>query len=243
MPYRRLPKTDASRLKALKTLLDNNDIYTARDRFIDWKDINNARTAHDRLLTLVKQYEVDKQAQSRGHARVLPLQRNASMYLSHFMQVLRMCIERGEIKKTATKLYSLPDDITVLPPIQVIGQILEWGPKIINGEKERIKQGGRPIYNPTIGMVSTHFDIFREEYEKHCLLQQRTREMESQLKDLRPGIDELIERIWNQIEQHFMGERVIDRVEDCERFGVKYYYRRKELKAMREAEANSSDKE
>ena len=31
MPYRRLPKTDAARLKALKTLLDNNDIYTVRN--------------------------------------------------------------------------------------------------------------------------------------------------------------------------------------------------------------------
>ena len=45
MPYRRLPKTDAARLKALKTLLDNNDIYTVRNKFIDWKLINNAQNA------------------------------------------------------------------------------------------------------------------------------------------------------------------------------------------------------
>lgn len=51
MPYRRLPKTDAARLKALKTLLDNNDIYTARNKFIDWKLINSAQPLHDRLLT------------------------------------------------------------------------------------------------------------------------------------------------------------------------------------------------
>ena len=44
MPYRRLPNTDKSRLSALKTLLDNNDIYMARDRFLEWKDINQART-------------------------------------------------------------------------------------------------------------------------------------------------------------------------------------------------------
>ena len=96
MPYRRLPKTDKSRLAALKTLLDNNNIYTARDRFIDWKDINNARTCYDRLLTLVNQYDMDKQAQSRGRLRLNPLQRNATMYLSHFMQVFKMCVERGE---------------------------------------------------------------------------------------------------------------------------------------------------
>lgn len=230
MPYRRLPKTDRSRLAALEKLLDNNDIYTARDRFIDWKDINEARTLHDRLLTLVKQYDMDKRAQSRGRMRVEPLQRNATIYLSHFMQVLKMCVERGEIKRTAMTLYGLPEDLGVLPQVQQISQLLEWGDKIVLGEKERIKQGGRPIYNPTVGMVCTHLDIFAEAYEKHRQLQDRTREMERQLKDVRPSVDQLVERIWNQVEQHFMGDRVIDRVEECEKFGVKYYYRRKEKK-------------
>ena len=228
MPYRRLPKTDKSRLLALKTLLDNNDIYTARDRFIDWKDINDARTYYDRLLTLVKQYEADRRAQTRGRSRVKPLQHKAMLYLSHFMQVLKMSIERGEIKRSALKLYSLPDDISTLPQVQLVSQILDWEPKIVAGEKERIKQGGRPIYNPTAGMVATHADILREAYDRHCQLQQRTRDMEAQLREARPDIDDLIERVWNQVEQHFMGDKVIDRVEECERFGVKYYYRRKE---------------
>lgn len=228
MPYRRLPKTDKSRLAALKTLLDNNNIYTARDRFIDWKDINNARTCYDRLLTLVNQYDMDKQAQSRGRLRLNPLQRNATMYLSHFMQVFKMCVERGEIKKQLISLYSLPSDLTVLPVVQQAGQILEWGPKVVAGEKERIKRGGRPIYNPSVGMVSTHLDIFIEAYERHQAILVRTRDLEQQLKKMRPSVDEVIMRLWNQIEDHFRGGRVIDRMEECAKFGVKYYYRKGE---------------
>ena len=30
-----------------------------------------------------------------------------------------------------------------------------------------------------------------------------------------------------------MGEKVIDRVEECEKYGIKYYYRRKEKKQMK----------
>lgn len=227
MPYRRLPNTDKSRLKALSTLLENNELYTVRDRFIDWKDINKAKTAYDKLLTLVNQYEIDKKAQSRGKGRIDKLQRNAVLYMSHFMQVLRMSIERGEIKKKALEFYSLSDDMAALN-FQTISILLEWGPKIIAGEKARLKKGGRPIYNPTIGMVSTHFEIYKEAYEKHQFLQRRTREMERQLKEVRPSIDELILKIWNDIENHFMGEKVIDRVEECEKYGIKYYYRRKE---------------
>ena len=65
MPYRRLPKTDAARLKALKTLLDNNDIYTVRNRFVDWKTLNRVQPAYDKLFTVCQQYRIRLQAQSR----------------------------------------------------------------------------------------------------------------------------------------------------------------------------------
>ena len=107
MPYRRLPNTDAARLRALKTVLDSNDIYTVRNRFIDWKTINSAQPAYDRLLTAAEQYRLSYAAQLRGAGKLDKLQRNAQMYVSHFMQVLRMAVERGEIKKQALGLYGL----------------------------------------------------------------------------------------------------------------------------------------
>ena len=54
MPYRRLPKTDAARLKVLKTVLENNDIYTVRNRVVDWSVLNKCRPAYDRLLTAME---------------------------------------------------------------------------------------------------------------------------------------------------------------------------------------------
>ena len=236
MPYRRLPNTDRSRLKALKTLLDNNDIYMARDRFLEWKDINQARTEYDLLLTAVNQYEVDKKAQWRNGSRIEQLQRRAYIYVSHFVQVLMMCVARGEIKPQAMKLYGMEPDAVMIPLDNSITDIMEWAPKIIKGEKERIKKGGRPIYNPTIGMVETHFDIFSEAYSKQKALRKRTADMENRLKELRPDIDALILRIWDQVEAHFSheGELVIDRMEDCQKFGIRYYMRRKEKKMKNE---------
>lgn len=241
MPYRRLPKTDSSRLRSLKTLLENNEIYTVREHFIDWKDINAARTAYDRLLTAVEQYRVNRNAQVRSVERIVKLQRTATMYLSHFMQVLKMSVERGEIKRATLQLYSLPDDITVLPTVHTIAALTEWAPKIVAGEKARIKQGGRPIFNPTIGMVQTHADIFAEAYRKQRTLQQRTLESEQRLKEIRPDTDALILRLWDQIEQHFLADTVAGRVDDCRRFGVIYYYRRKEKEQAAAAEAQNEE--
>ncbi len=84
------------------------------------------------------------------------------MYVSHFLQVLFMCVERGEIKKSALKLYGLSEHATALPNLKTQEGLAEYGKWVIEGEKERIKQGGRPIYKPTIGMVSTDHDVFME---------------------------------------------------------------------------------
>ena len=112
MPYRRLPKTDAARLKALKTLLDNNDIYTVRNKFIDWKLINSAQPLHDRLLTATEQYKISLSAQVRNAKKIDSLQYRACMFLSHFIQVLLMSVERGEIKRKKLLLYELSEDAT-----------------------------------------------------------------------------------------------------------------------------------
>ena len=228
MPYRRLPKTDAARLRALKTLLDNNDIYVVRNRFLDWKTLNRAQPAYDRLLTANEQFRVSSQAQTRHTAKLERLQRNATIYVSHFVQVLLMSVERGETKRQLLPRYGLEEDATTVPNIKTLDRLVEWGEKIVDGEKARIKKGGRPIYNPSIGMVSTHLDIFREAYEQQRRLQQRTQKVVDDLQAIRPEVDEILLDLWNQIEKHFENEPPEVRFAECRKFGVVYYYRRHE---------------
>ena len=118
MPYRRLPKTDAARLKSIRTLLDNSEIYTVRNRFIDWKLLNRAQPLHDRLLTATEQYRISMASQVRNAKKMDGLQRRAVMYLSHFIQVLLMSVERGEIKRSQLALYGLSEEATALPNLK-----------------------------------------------------------------------------------------------------------------------------
>lgn len=228
MPYRRLPKTDAARLKALKTVLDNNDIYTARNRFISWDVINRAQPAYDRLLTASEQYRLSYSAQLRGAGKIDKLQHNATMYVSHFLQVLMMAVERGEIKKSVLSLYGLAEDASSLPNMKAAGALLKWGRLAVEGEMARVKSGGRPIYNPTIGMVNTHLDIFKDCYDKQKSLQERTAKAQDALKRIRPEVDGILLELWNQIEENFKDEPPGERLEQCRRFGVVYYYRKNE---------------
>lgn len=228
MPYRRLPKTDAARLRALKTVLDSNDLYTVRNRFVDWQTINRARPAYDRLLTASEQYRLACSARVRGVGKIDKLQRNASMYVSHFLQVLIMAVERGEIKRSALKLYGMDEGTSTLPNMKSIGGLLRWGRLAVEGEKARVKQGGRPIYNPTIGMVSTHIDIFNDCYQQQKRLKDNIGRALESLKRIRPEVDDVILELWNQIEAHFKDEPPETRFDMCRKFGVVYYYRKGE---------------
>jgi hypothetical protein len=228
MPYRRLPKTDAARLKALKTLLENNDIYTVRNRFIDWKLLNQAQPLYDRLLTANDQQKISRSSQVRFTEKLDRCRSNASMYLNHFLQVLFLSVERGEVKPQKLTLYGLPSGQTTLPNLKTNDGILKWGSRVIAGEKQRIKEGGRPIYNPTIGMVETHYDIFCGMMEKQKEQLQRQQNIIGDIDKLRLDIDETILHVWNQVETHYADLPPEERFNACRKFGVIYYYRRHE---------------
>lgn len=228
MPYRRLPKTDAARLKALNTLLSNDEIYIARKNFVDWQLLSKAQSAYDKLLTACEQYKVMLKAQVRYAPKAEQMQHNATMYVSHFLQVLFLAVERKEIKPQQLALYGLPSGTTTIPYMKTPEALLSWTPKIIAGERQRIKAGGRPIYNPTIGMVSTHFEIFKEIYEKQRVVIKRTQNTLDSIQAQRPEVDSLLLEIWNQIEKHFEKEPAETRFDECRKLGVVYYYRRNE---------------
>jgi hypothetical protein len=228
MPYRRLPKTDLARLKALKVVLENNDVYTATNRIIDWKTLNKAQPAYDKLFDACQLYNISMSNQVMRSTKIAQLQKNAELYLSHFVQVLYMSIERGEIKDSYLQLYGLTPGSYILPNLKTCEGLVEHGPKIIAGEKMRIKNGGMPIYNPTIAKVAVHFDIFNEAYSNRKLLQNRTALALSRVSALREEVDKVILDIWNQVEKAFINLSPERRFEECRKYGVVYYYRRNE---------------
>ena len=228
MPYRRFPKTDAARLRALKTLLDNNEIYVVRNRFIDWQTLNRAQPAYDRLLTACEQYKLALAAQTRNRHKMERSMQMAQMYVSHFIRVLLMSVERGEIKKQHLPLYGFTEEDLSVPLLNTAKAIKEWGEKIMEGEKARQKKGGRPIYNPSIGMVGTHFDIFVTASNQQNDLQERTKKAAAEVAKLRPEVDDILLDLWNQIEKHYEQEPHEVRFKKCRELGIIYYYRRHE---------------
>lgn len=231
MPYRRFPKTDTARLNSIRTLLDNNDVYAANKRFIDIDLINKVKAYQEQLKSLCNNFRLCYDAQMDNYRCIAKPQKRMMMYVQHFMRVLDMSIERGEIKPTALQTFYTVDDINeTLRLLHNADDAYRLTPNIIEGEKKRIAQGGRPIYNPTIGMVATHYDIFKDIYEQQHIMNEKADRALAEQKALRAKLDPIIVDIWNQVEAHFAELPPETRFDECRKYGLIYYYRTGEKK-------------
>lgn len=237
MPYRRLPKTDQARIRALKSAVDSsvqNGIFT---NVLSHNTYHRAKDFLQRFSAEVDMYKrcAQEQSSKRGNADYEAALKKARMYVSHFIQVLSMCIIRGEVARSKRPYYGLPENEDTVPNLFSEASVLEWGQKIMQGEQRRQGEGGVPIYNPTMGRVSVVFEMFREKYERQVALQQRTAEALRNIADMRFEADEIIFEAWEEIEKAFSSFSGDTRIKHCARYGV-IYYDRPDRKRKKEAD-------
>ncbi len=228
MPYRRLPKTDQARIRALKAAVESsveNGVFT---NVLSHNTYHRAKDFLERFSREVNTYRrcVTEQSSKRGNAAYEAALKKARMYVSHFIQVLSMSIMRGEIARNKRPYYGLPEGEDTVPNLFSESSVLEWGQRVMDGERRRQGEGGVPIYNPTMGRVSVVFELFKEMYDRQQILQQRTNEALGNISDMRFEADEIIFEAWSEIEKAFSAFEGEAKVKKCAKYGVIYYYRR-----------------
>lgn len=238
MPYRRLPNTDAARLKALKIaarkgkelppfkLAFTQSTYSRVDLFINSFEKS---MAHYKSAYAI-QIERNKEFQS--------VQRKARLYISHFIQVVNMAIARGELPEEVRTIYGMDLDERKIPSLNTDRELLEWGKKIIKGEGERTSKGLAPVTNPTIAVVKVRYENFVDSYNHQRIYQQNTQRTQTELEILRKKADEIILNIWNEVEETFKNLPDHERREKAMEYGLVYVYRKNELHGLKMLEKN-----
>ena len=227
MPYRRLPKTDQARIRALRNAVESSVQGGVFTNVLSHNTYYRAKTFLDKFSREVSTYKrcVAEQSTKRGNEKYEAALKRARMYVSHFIQVLSMSIMRGEIARDKRPYYGLVQDEDTVPNLFSEASVLEWGVKIIEGERRRQAEGGVPIYNPTMGRVVVAFELFKEMYDKQHSLQRRTSEALQNISDMRFEADEIIFEAWGEIESAFAALKGEERLSQCARYGVIYYDR------------------
>lgn len=225
MPYRRLPNTDQARLSALQHAVQTAAEAEYNEQVLDYKTLQEAQRFLMQFETLVMQYHDNFQSKVSANKQYSHVVRTARMYISHFIQVLNMSVQRGEIKKEQKELYGLDLKHHSVPDLTTEEDLLLWGERIIKGENDRVAQGGFPIYNPAINKVKVYYDIFKEQQQSHSFHKKNTNRAYENVEQLRSKADELIVDIWNKVENHYKRQLPYQRMMSCKQYGVIYYYR------------------
>lgn len=228
MPYRRLPNTDSARIKALRMAIEKVADTDFRELAVSAHLITEAKNALSHFERLCSRYQQMYTTQIQANKQFVIKSKNARMYLSHFVQVLYMCVQRTEIKEEHLSLYGLGESNMVVPDFSSNELLLEWGQKIIQGENARISHGAVPIYNPSIAKVKVIYTLFKEGYQTQKLHQKATIRVQDEVAAYREKMDRLILEIWEEVEKDSMDLAVDQRLERNRQYGIVYYYRKGE---------------
>lgn len=236
MPYRRLPNTDQARVRALNGAIRKANETSFNEQIISFKTINEAKSFLIIFEKRLQQYQQTLENQVASNKRYKHIMSKAHMYISHFIQVFNLAVIRGDIKKEDKELYGLDPNTHVVPDLSTEAALLKWGKCVIDGENERIRRGGLPVYNPTIAKVKVHYEIFKEYQTTQKLHQSTTARNWEELDSLRKKGDAIILDVWNQVEEHFKDCKPYEKLCKCQEYGLIYYYRRDEKKLTPESD-------
>lgn len=228
MPYRRLPNTDIARIRALKSALEKAAATDYQELLFNTGILEEAKSVLPYFESLCANYQKLYDIQVKASKSFTVKIKNARLYLSHFIQVLYMCVMRAEIKEQHLAFYGLQDAAMIVPDLSTNEQLLDWGQKVIHGEQQRIAQGGVPIYNPSIAKVKVMYSLFKEGYQNQKLHQNATSRVLQAVSDYREKVDKVIFNIWEEVEMNNSGLSLEERLEKNREYGIIYYYRKGE---------------
>jgi len=230
MPYRRLPNTDSSRLKALHTTLaKGKDLPPFKLAFSQssLQKIQAFLPGFEQVLILKKLDYIKQVEHNKVYQKTI---RKVRLYISHFIQVMNMSISRGEISSTTRSFYGLKETDKNLPSLQTEAEIIEWGQNLINGEAKRILKGLSPITNPTIAVVKVRYEQFLDAYNFQKTLQKKNGLNHQKLSVLREKANQIILQTWNEVEEYYSDLPENMKREKAKEYGLVYVFRKNEMR-------------
>jgi len=109
MPYRRLPNTDNARLKALRTALDKGKEIPPFKLAFKQSTLTRVQTILPNYETAISEQRNSYNLQiekSKGHSKSM---KKAKMYISHFIQVINMSVQRGDMSPDIRNYFGLEE--------------------------------------------------------------------------------------------------------------------------------------
>lgn len=236
MPYRRLPNTDAARIKALRKALQKGQDLPPHKLAFPARHVVSLQKVLPQFEHNIIQYKQSVNTQNNKSRDYNEILRKARIYLTHFIRVMNMAIFRGELPAETRTYYGMTVKESTVPSLNSENELVSWGKRVIEGEEFRIRKGGNPVTNPTIAVVKVRYENFLQALHYHNTQAKRTYDFMEKNVSLRKEADELILQIWNDVEKHHSNHPEDERKLKNEDYGLVYFYRKNELDKLKNPE-------
>jgi hypothetical protein len=236
MYYRRLPKTDTARIRALCRLLELEQERGYQNLPFSLSNFNKVKLQHTLFASKLQNLTQATERWQHTNVKFQQIKQKLKLYISHFIQVYNFAVIRGEFKQNGKLYFQLPvDESFNLPNLSSEEKIIECSKNLIDGERKRILEGGTPMTNPTIANLNVYYEQFKDmHFEQDIKVKAIKRERETVINE-RITVDELIKNIWNEIEHNFDNLPSDKKIAECQKCGIIYY--------CRNSEAENADEE
>jgi len=232
MPYRRLPNTDVARLRALKiAYVKGQEVPPFKLAYSQptFTKVQAFLALFEHALLIHKSAFTNQVSKSKDYINAL---KKAKLYISHFIQVINMAIQRGDMPPTIRSFYGLDEYDNRVPLLTTEAEVIRWGEAIIKGEADRTRKGMAPVTNPTIAVVKVRFEDFKDTYNYQKTLQKNNNRTLQELARMRQNADELIAKVWDEVEETFRELPDDVRREKTKEYGLVYVFRKNELRGI-----------
>lgn len=237
MPYRRLPNTDEARLRALNQAYKLGKELAPFELTYSQSTFSQVQSFLPYFDKIIREHRFNYSTQIKRGKEYQQLLKKVKVYISHFIQVMNMAVQRGELPVTTRTYYGMKENENHLPTLSTENEILEWGERLIKGEAERTKKGLTPITNPTIGKMKVWYDNFITAYHSHKTSKKTNSRYVGEMNDLRKTADEIIIKVWNEVEITYSKLPEVERRQKATTYGIVYVYRKNEISRLKMPDA------
>lgn len=222
MPSRQLPRTDDQRTTAKNVCFAKYNGTALADRLIPaalMTSLTAQRTAWNAaVFALPGLLEIQGARTDQAEALESVTRRS----ISHFIQVLNLAIERGDIPAAQRAYYGLDLGSAAVPPLSSQASLHLWADRIASGEATRIAAGGAALAWPSAAQVAAALAAWVAVIPLHSAALDAYANGQQAIADLRPADDFLTTDLADTVEFNLRDETPSNLRRRAREWGVVY---------------------
>lgn len=219
---RRLPKSNISRSIALEAAKRKLDTVSPANNILSSNSISRLNSLCVLYQNATEARAAALGAQTSSTDAANQNRNNTRTYISHFIQVFNLGVERKKYIAEHRSFYGLGINNNAVPPLTSESDILLWGNNLIKGDPERISAGGAPMDNPDIAELTLVYNKMLLSIDQQSIQKDAYDQAQEALDALNPEADKLILRIWNEIDTAYDDLEAPSRRRKAREWGVIY---------------------